>query len=468
MPLRIARVLLVILSTLLLPTLHAETQDKPHILYITVDDLGWKDVGYHGGTIQTPNIDWLAQQGFRLEKFYVQPFSGQTRAAAMTGRYPMRYGFQTLSPQPFSTYGLPSDERTLPRALKDAGYRTVLIGKWNLGHAKQEFWPTQRGFDYHYGSLMGETDYFKKTARDGMLDWRRNGKPVKEEGYITTLLGKEAVKFIGKHDPKMPLFMHLSFAAPQAPYQAPKVYLDRYHAITDEALRAYSAMITAVDDEIGKVMNALEARGIVSNTLVVFHPNCGGALKLKFPTGDGDPRFDVSNNSHFKQGRGTFYEGAVRVGGILFWPNRVSAGSTIEPVHAIDLYPTLLKIAGVSLEQKKPIDGLNVWPVISENAPSPRKEILLNVEDFRGGIIVGLWKLIVHGTFPSRTELYYLHGDPSEENDQAEANPEKVKELTKRLMDFAWEMTPSKYLEDLVSARKFGAPMYWGENPPRP
>lgn len=466
MPFRIA--LCFVLSTLLAPGHGAQAQDKPHILYITMDDLGWKDVGYHGGSIQTPNIDTLAQHGFRLEKFYVQPFSGQTRAAAMTGRYPMRYGFQTLSPQPFSTYGLPGDERILPRALKDAGYRTALIGKWHLGHAKPEYWPTERGFDFHYGSLMGEADYFKKTARDGTPDWRRNGKPIKEPGYATSLLGKEAINFIGKHDPRMPLFMHLSFSAPQAPYQAPREYLDRYQAIAEEPLRAYSAMITAVDEQIGKVMNALDARGMFANTLVVFHPNCGGALKLKFPAGDGDPRFDVSNNSHFKQGRGTYYEGAVRVGAIVFWPKRVNAGSTIEPVHATDLYPTLLKIAGVSLEQKKSIDGQDVWPVIAENAPSPRKEILLNMEDFRGGIVAGLWKLIVHGTFPNRTELYYLHGDPSEENDQAEANPEKVKELTKRLMEFAWEMTPSKYLEDLMSARKTSAPMYWGENPPRP
>ncbi len=468
MPQRIMSAMLAVLSTLLLSPHYASAQDKPHILYVTVDDLGWKDVGYHGSTIQTPNIDQLAKNGFRLEKFYVQPFSGQTRAAAMTGRYPMRYGFQTLFVQPFSTYGLPIDERILPRALKDAGYRTALIGKWHLGHAKKEFWPTQRGFDYHYGSLMGEIDYFKKTARDGSLDWHRNDKPIKEAGYVTSLLGKEAVNFIGKHAPKIPLFMHLSFAAPQAPYQAPKEYLDRYSSIEDPALRAYSAMITAVDDQIGKVMSALAARGMVSDTLVVFHPNCGGALKLKFATGDGDPRFDVSDNSHFKQGRGTFYEGAIRVGGIVFWHNRVTPGSSVELVHAIDLYPTLLKIVGVSLDQKKPIDGLNIWPVIEAAVPSPRKDILVNVEDFRGSVIGGLWKLVVHGTFPSRTELYYLHGDPSEENDQSEANPEKVKELSKRLTEFAWEMAPSKYLADLVKPRKVEAPMYWGENPPRP
>jgi len=468
MPQCFAMALLIALSTLVLSPLHADAQDKPHILYITVDDLGWKDVGYHGSTIQTPNIDRLAQQGFRLERFYVQPFSGQTRAAAMTGRYPMRFGFQTLSVQPFNSFGLPNDERILPRALKDAGYRTALIGKWHLGHAKKEFWPSQRGYDYHYGSLMGEIDYFKKTARDGSLDWRRNDKLVKEEGYVTTLLGKEAASFINKHDPKIPLFMHLSFAAPQAPYQAPKEYLARYHAITDESLRAYAAMITAVDDQIGKVMDALETRAMAPNTLVVFHSNCGGGVKLKFPTGDGDPRFDVANNGHFKQGRGTFYEGAIRIGAIVSWPNHVEAGSSVEMVHAIDLYPTLLKIVGVSLDQKKPIDGLDVWSVITQSAPSPHKELLVNIEDFRGSLVSGQWKLIVHGTFPSRSELYHLHGDPSEENDQAETNPEKVKELAKRLTELAWEMASSKYLEDLLRARKVDAPMYWGENPPRP
>lgn len=468
MPQQLHRGMLALLCVLLLSPLTGTAQDKPHILYITVDDLGWKDVGYHGGTVKTPNIDRLAQHGFKLEKFYVQPFSGQTRAAAMTGRYPMRYGFQTLSPQPFSNYGLPIDERILPRALKDAGYRTALIGKWHLGHAKREFWPSQRGFDHHYGSLMGEIDHFRKTARDGTPDWRRNDKPVKEEGYVTTLLGKEAINFIGRHDAKMPLFMHLSFPAPQAPYQAPREYLERAGEARDDAQRAYVAMIMAVDEQIGKVMMALEARGMVRNTLVIFQPNCGGGLKLKSPTGDGDPRSDAADNGHFKQGRGSFYEGAVRVGAIVFWADTITPGSTIEPVHAIDLYPTLLKLAGVPLEQKKPLDGFDIWPVISTGAPSPRKEVLVNVEDFRGALISGSWKLVVHATLPSRTELYYLHGDPSEENDQSAANPDKVKEMTKRLTELAWEMAPSKYMEDLLKARKVDAPMVWGENPPRP
>jgi hypothetical protein len=145
----------------------ARGAERPHVIYITVDDLGWKDVGYHGSTIQTPTLDQLATSGVRLEQFYVQPFSSQTRAAVMTGRYPMRYGFQTLQIQWYSRFGLPANERLLPAALKAAGYSTALIGKWQLGHAKKEFWPTQRGFDHFYGHLTGEIDYFKKTDRGG-------------------------------------------------------------------------------------------------------------------------------------------------------------------------------------------------------------------------------------------------------------------------------------------------------------
>lgn len=468
MPQRAPMALFALTCLLLLSPIASQAQDKPHILYITVDDLGWKDVGYHGGALKTPNIDRLAQDGFRLERFYVQPFSGQTRAAAMTGRYPMRYGFQTLALQPFNSYGLPIDERILPRALKDAGYRTALIGKWHLGHAKREYWPSQRGFDYHYGSLMGEIDSVRKSARDGSPDWRRNDKPVKEEGYVTTLLGKEAAAYIARHDARTPLFMHLSFPAPQAPYQAPKEYLDRVTGARDDSQRAYLAMILAVDEQIGKVLAALEARGMARNTLVLFHPNCGGALKLQWPTGDGDPRLDAADNGHFKQGRGTLYEGAVRVGAIAWWADRIQPGSSIEMTHAIDLYPTLLRLAGVSLEQKKPLDGLDIWPVISAGAPSPRKEVLVNVEEFRGALISGSWKLVVHATLPGRTELYYLHGDPSEENDQSTASPDKVKELNKRLIELTWEMAPSKYLEDLLKPRRVDAPMVWGENPPRP
>jgi arylsulfatase A-like enzyme len=446
----------------------AGAADRPHILYITVDDLGWKDVGYHGSTIQTPTLDHLATSGARLEQFYVQPFSSQTRAAAMTGRYPMRYGFQTLQIQWYSQFGLPASERLLPKALQEAGYRTALIGKWQLGHAKKEFWPTQRGFDHFYGHLTGEIDYFKKTDHGGQPDWRRNDKAVREPGYATTLLRNEAVHLVEAHDRTHPLFLWLAFAAPQAPLQAPREFLDRYREVKDEPERAYRAMISAVDAAVSDVLAALERRGMRSNTLLLFHSTTGGAVGRKYAIGDGEVRADAATNGPYRDGKGSLYEGALRVVAFANWPDRIQPGVVGEVMHAVDLYPTFLNLAGAKREQLKPLDGIDMWRTISEGAASPRKEVLLNVEDFRGGIRIGDWKLTRIATLPSRTELYNLRADPSEEDNQAERETERVQTMLKRLADYAWEMTPSAYLEELARPHKQDMPIYWGDNPPRP
>ena len=171
------------------------TARRPNIVVILADDLGNADLGYRGSDIKTPNIDALATGGVRLESFYGMPVCTPARAALMTGRYPMRYGLQTLVIFPSHTYGLPTDERTLPQALKEAGYRTAMVGKWHLGHADQKYWPQNRGFDHFYGNLVGEVDYFTK-ERGGLIDWQRNGKFLKEDGYFTTLIGNEAVQLI--------------------------------------------------------------------------------------------------------------------------------------------------------------------------------------------------------------------------------------------------------------------------------
>ena len=151
----------------------------------------------------------------------------------MTGRYPIRHGLQTLVIFPSHGYGLPTDERTLPQALKEAGYQTYMVGKWHLGHADQKYWPQNRGFDHFYGNLVGEVDYFTK-ERGGLIDWQRNGKFLKEEEYFTTLIGNEAVKLIEAQDPTKPFFLYFASLAPHAPYQVPKEYSDRYASIPDE------------------------------------------------------------------------------------------------------------------------------------------------------------------------------------------------------------------------------------------
>jgi arylsulfatase A-like enzyme len=441
---------------------------RPNILYITADDLGWKDVGYHGSSIRTPTLDRLAKEGARLEDFYVQPYSTQTRAAALTGRYPMRYGLQTMQVQWFSEFGLPADERTLAQALKETGYRTALIGKWQLGHAQKELLPTQRGYDSFYGHLTGEIDYFKKTDRGGRPDWWRDEKRLKEEGYATTLMGKEAVALIGRHDPATPLFLHLSFVAPQTPYQGTKPFIDYYHA-DDERLKAYRAMVTAVDAAIGQVLAALAQRGgMLDRTVVVFHANTGGAVKRKYSIGDGDTTANVANNGPYRDGHGGLHEGGVRAVALVWRPGQVPAGAMTELIHAVDLYPTLLSVAGALTEQTKPVDGLDMWPTIAQGKPSPRQELLLNVEEFRGALRVGDWKLIHQATLPANVELYNLRADPSEEDNQAEREPERVQTMLRRLAEYAWQMAPAAYLEALTKPRKVEVPIYWGENPTRP
>jgi len=272
---RLAAFLGTVALTAVSPVSAQQSSPRPHIIYIVADDLGWKDVGFHGSEIRTPNIDKLAQNGARLEQFYVQPMCTPTRAALLTGRYPFRYGLQTaVIPTP-SKYGLPTDEWLLPQALKEAGYNTLMVGKWHLGHSDRKYWPRQRGFDYHYGSMVGEVDYFTHASAN-VKDWFRNNQPVKETGYVTKLWGNDAVAQINAHDPKTPLFLYLAFTAPHAPYQAPKEYLAKYKNIEDPTRRAYAAMITAMDDEIGNVVAALEKRGMRDNTLIVFMSDNGG------------------------------------------------------------------------------------------------------------------------------------------------------------------------------------------------
>jgi arylsulfatase A-like enzyme len=448
-----------------------QAADTPHIVYILADDLGWEDVGFHGGQAATPHLDALALAGVRLERFYTQPNSTPTQAAIMTGRYPMRYGLQMLSILPWNTYGLPLDERLLPQALKMTGYRTAAFGQWRLGHASRDLLPTHRAFDYFYGSHNAVQDHFAKTDQTGARDWHRGEKRIKERGFATTLIAKDAAAFIGRHDPARPLFMFVSLPAPATPLQAPRRHLSSYKSIEDPELRTYYAMVSALDDAVGTIVSALENKGMTDNTLLVFHSDNGGAVKNKYPGGDGDVSRRVSSNGPFRNGRGSLYEGAVRVVAVAVWPGRIEPGVVSERVHVTDMYPTLLNLAGAPMDsehQIKPIDGIDAWGVIAKGTLSEREETLINVDEFRGALMVGNWKLVVYSTLPSRVELYNVADDPSEEDNLASREPERVQQLLARLNDYAWEMAPSRYLDDLAGARAFETPIFWGDNPQRP
>ncbi|HEY1064869.1 MAG TPA: arylsulfatase, partial [Pirellulales bacterium] len=370
----------------------ADAPTKPNIVVILADDLGSYDVGWRGSEIKTPNLDKLANAGAKLDQFYVQPVCSPTRAALMTGRYPFRYGLQTGVVRPWANYGLPLEERLLPQALHDAGYETAITGKWHLGHVTPDYLPTHRGFDHQYGHYNGALDYFTH-IRDGGFDWHRNDKENHDEGYSTHLIAAEAVARIKRRDESKPLFLYIPFNGVHSPHQVPAEYTEPYSQFQGNR-KIYAGMVAALDEAVGKVVDALREKNMLSNTLIVFSSDNGGPNPKK-----------LTSNGPLRAGKGTVYEGGVRVCAFATWEGKIPAGSTVSaPLHIADMYPTLLKLAGASLDQKLPIDGRDAWATISAGAPSPHSEIVLNSAPDRGAIRAGDWKLVINGEKANESE----------------------------------------------------------------
>jgi arylsulfatase A-like enzyme len=462
MPLR--ALLSAVLAILLLAPA-ASAQDgarRPNILYIVADDLGWADVGFRGSDIRTPAIDSLAAEGARLDQFYVQPMCTQTRAALMTGRYPLRYGLQSFVIIPEQTYGIPLEETLLPELLREAGYRTALIGKWHLGHADPALWPQQRGFDYHYGALIGEIDYFTREIH-GTTDWYRDNQVVEEEGYVTRLLGEDAVRYIGELDGEDPFFLYLAFTAPHTPFQAPEDALALYDGIGDPNRQAYAAMITEMDTQIAAVLDALDRKGLRDNTLVIFHSDNGGVRSATFAgqieTAGGLP----ASNGDLRGGKGDLFEGGTRAVALASWPGVIEEGTVEGVMHVVDMLPTLAGLAGASTAGTQPLDGVDVWDTIATRAPSPRTELVYNVEMFRGAIRDGDWKLFYRAPLPSARMLFNLAEDPNETTDVSSQNPAIADALEARIQELAGEMAPSKFFEQTFQSylgRHVGPPVF--------
>lgn len=444
------------------PTRVASAADKPNIVIILADDLGNADLGYRGSKIKTPNIDALAKGGVRLESYYGLPVCTPARAALMTGRYPMRHGLQTLVIFPSHKYGLPVDEKTLPQSLKEVGYGTYMVGKWHLGHADKKFWPNQRGFDHFYGNVVGEVDYFTKD-RGGVIDWQRNGEFLREEGYYTKQIGDEAVGLIEKHDTAKPMFLYFASLAPHAPYQAPKEDIDAYKDVfPDEEHRKYAAMITGLDTQVGRLVAALEKKGMRENTLIFFTADNGGATSALFATGARSPEEreasggvalgakPPASNSPFSGGKGSLHEGGVRLPAIVNWPAKIKPAVVNEPLHHVDVMPTLLSLAGGKGDSTKPFDGKDATATIVEGKPSPHEDILVNVEAFRGAIRKGKWKFIKVSLLPGKTELFDLEKDPGEKENVADKNPDVVKDLEARLMAYAKQQKASEWMKSQI------------------
>ncbi|OJW24723.1 MAG: arylsulfatase [Planctomycetales bacterium 71-10] len=440
----------------------AEEAPRPNIVVILADDMGWGDVGWHGSEIKTPNLDGLAASGAKLEQFYVQPVCSPTRAAFVTGRYPMRHGLQVGVVRPWAQYGLPLDERTLPQALQEAGYETAISGKWHLGHFRPEYLPTRRGFEHQYGHYNGALDY-NTHDRDGGHDWHRDDKESRDEGYSTHLIAKEAARVVAEHDPARPLFLYVPFNAVHAPHQVPAKYKEPYKDLP-EPRRTYAGMLAALDEGVGEIKAALDRKGLAENTLIVFSSDNGGPNPGK-----------VTSNGPLRGAKGTLFEGGTRVAAFATWPGHIPAGSTVNvPLHIVDLYPTFLKLAGAKLDQATPLDGRDAWAAISRGGPSPHDAILLNTTPRNGAIRVGAWKLIVGrpgggedgepapgaDAESGRVLLFNLADDPNEKHDLAAKHPEKVAELRARYDALAAQAVPPRAAP---KAPGFRSPRVWGQ-----
>ncbi len=452
---------LCLLLTAALPARAEEKPSRPNIVFLLADDLGWGDVGWHDSQIKTPNLDKLAAAGARLEAFYVQPVCSPTRAALMTGRYPMRHGLQVGVVRPWAQYGLPLEERTLAQGLKEAGYETAICGKWHLGHFQPEYLPTHRGFEHQYGHYNGALDYFTH-IRDGGFDWHRDDKVCRDEGYSTHLLAKESVRLIKANAGKRPLFLYVPFNAVHTPHQVPAEYTKPYANLQGQR-KLYAGMLAAMDEAVGQIVAAVEESGQRANTLFIFSSDNGGPSPGR-----------VTSNGPLRAGKATLYEGGVRVAAFATWDGKIKAGSSVqEPLHMVDWYPTLLKLGGATLTQKLALDGKDIWPTLTQGQPSPHEDILLNTTPTNGAIRAGNWKLVLNGhrgdadgggeeaqEEKGRVELFNLAEDLSEKTNLADRFPDRVKELRARLDGYARQAVPPK---TKPKPKGFQSPKVWGE-----
>jgi arylsulfatase A-like enzyme len=426
---RILALLLVLLAA------SAVAADKPNIVVIVADDLGYADVGFHaqhGPEVVTPHLDALARQSLICRQGYVTGnVCSPTRAGLMTGRYQQRLGLYTGGE---AGSGLPMREAIFPQFLKPAGYVSGQFGKWHLG--PDPAWsPALRGFDEVFGFLgRGAHDYFK--LDDPQDPIYRGTEVVKETGYLTDRLGEETCAFITRHQDK-PFFAYLAFNAVHAPLQAPADEIAKFNT-GDPDRDARLAMGKRMDDAIGQVMATLKATGLWDNTLLFFISDNGGPLAQS------------ADNMPLRGGKHTDFEGGVRVPFLICWPAQLIPGEWPAPVSALDILPTALAAAGLDAPLDKPFDGRNMLPLLrGQPTPAPRDLFWCSGSD-EG------WWAVRSGDFKlvgekGRLSLFDLSKDASESVDLAARLPEKVAELTRR--HDAW-------LAEMAEPVKAGAKRY--------
>ncbi len=461
----------IMLGTLFVPTIPAA--ERPNIVVILADDLGYGELGCYGGTdIPTPHIDSLASSGVRFTSGYVTaPFCAASRAGLLTGRYQTRFGFefnpigaQNADP----AIGLPTDQRTLAAVLREAGYATALIGKWHLGGTAR-FHPQRRGFDEFFGFLheghyfvpppwKGHVTWLRRkalpdgstgrwTSPDGRVIWSthmgyfepdydadnpilRGSQPIDEPVNLTDAFTREAEQFIDRHQ-SQPFCLCLAYSAVHSPLQAADAYLDRFGHVEDIQRRIFAAMLAQLDDGVGRVLNKLRECDLEKQTLVVFLSDNGG------PT-----RELTSSNRPLRGEKGQLLEGGIRVPFLMSWPGRIPAAHVeSRPVISLDLFAT--SAAAARTTPNIVLDGQNLLPHLAARDESPIHAELYWRVGRLAALRAGDWK-IHRGRGDPHWQLYDVANDPGESRDLAAAHPERLEELVA-----AWQRLDSEMREPL-------------------
>jgi arylsulfatase A-like enzyme len=405
----------------------------PNVIVIMTDDLGYVDVGFNGSKdISTPNIDRIAKNGVKFTNGYT-PYSvcSPSRAGFITGRYQQRFGYERNAQyRPNDpNMGLPQTEKTIPTLLRQVGYTSGVIGKWHLGaHISNH--PLNRGFDFFYGHLGGGHRYFPEeltikdsySINDEPLSYKtwimRDHQPEKTDKYLTDAFSNEAVKFIEKNQ-KDPFFLYLAYNAPHGPLQATQKYLDRFDHIKNKKRKTYAAMVSAVDDGVGRILDRLESLEIIENTMIFFLSDNGGPESK-----------NGSNNGPLREGKSSIYEGGNRIPFAMQWPAQITPIVYEYPISSLDILPTIAEWTNTPISADKPLDGVNIIPYLKgEKQGRPHQTLYVRkFDDDLYSVRDGDFKLVTKKK-NSVKELYNLSKDLGEENDLASEFPEEVKRL---------------------------------------
>lgn len=417
-----------------------------NIVFILADDLGSGDLGCYGCTdIRTPVLDQLAARGVRFTNFYANaPECTPTRTALLTGRYQHRVGGlecalgignvgrydDAIRLREKNDLGLPVEETSIARMLKDAGYATGICGKWHLGY-EPKFFPRRHGFDYAFGPLGGSAEYFHHSEPEGNHTLFLNDEPIRRDGYMTDLITDEAVKFINHHKDE-PFFLYVAYTAPHSPYQGPNDRKDKPVSQEDwnkGSREVYASMVERLDQDIGTILKALDANGLAENTVVIFASDNGGA---KF-----------ARNAPFSGGKGGLFEGGIRVPCVVRWPGVLPGSSVSDHVSIImDFSASIVRIAGAARPKGRSFDGIDILHELEAKRP-PRKRTLF----WRARRGERTWRAVRDGSlkYISRRDgdvtkeyLFNLESDPGEKTNLFEKRDSDVKKLTRLLAD--WEV----------------------------